>query len=184
MQLFDLIKTSLTGTTLIEASAGTGKTYSIAGLFVRLVLEQELEVEQILVVTYTTAATEELKTRIRSKLIQTRQGLLRGDSRDPFIGRLISTLQDPDAAAKRLDGVLADFDRAAILTIHGFCQQLLHEHAFETGTFYDTELMADPTVIMRRWPKASAQKLYDAAPELIGFLFAEKKSAGRRFSTA
>ena len=80
----------LTGTTLIKASAGTGKTYTLGGLFVRLILEQELEVEQILVVTYTTAATEELKTRIRSKLIQTRQALLRGDSRDPFIHRLIA----------------------------------------------------------------------------------------------
>ena len=179
MEPFDAIKTPLTGTTLIEASAGTGKTYTIAGLFVRLVLEQELEVEQILVVTYTTAATEELKTRIRSKLIQARQGLLRGGSRDPFIGRLISTLQDPDAAAARLDGVLADFDRAAILTIHGFCQRLLHEHAFETGTFYDTELMADPTVCYQEVAEDFWRKnLYDAAPELIGFLFAEKKVGG------
>ena len=146
MKPFDAIKTNLSGTTLIEASAGTGKTYTIAGLFVRLVLEQNLEVEQILVVSYTTAATEELKTRIRHKLIQTRQGLSQGDSRDPFIARLISTVRNPDAAAKRLDGVLADFDRAAILTIHGFCQRLLHEHAFETSTFYDTQLLADPTV--------------------------------------
>jgi exodeoxyribonuclease V beta subunit len=179
MEPFDAIKTPLTGTTLIEASAGTGKTYTIAGLFVRLVLEQELEVEQILVVTYTTAATEELKTRIRSKLIQARQGLLRGGSRDPFIGRLISTLQDPDAAAARLDGVLADFDRAAILTIHGFCQRLLHEHAFETGTFYDTELMTDPTVYYQEVAEDFWRKnLYDAAPELIGFLFTEKKVGG------
>ena len=179
MQPFDATKTPPAGTTLIEASAGTGKTYTIAGLFVRLVLEQELEVEQILVVTYTTAATEELKTRIRHKLNQTRQALLRGDSRDPFIERLMSTLQDPAAAAARLDGVLADFDRAAILTIHGFCQRLLHENAFETGSCYDTELMADPTAYYQEvaedfWRKS----LYNAAPELIGFLFAEKKVRG------
>ena len=179
MQPFDAIKTPLTGTTLIEANAGTGKTYTIAGLFVRLVLEQDLEVEQILVVTYTTAATEELKTRIRSKLIQTRQGLLQGDSRDPFIGRLLSTLQHPAVAAARLDGVLADFDRAAIFTIHGFCQRLLHEHAFETGTLYDTELMADPTVYYQEVAEDFWRKnLYDAAPELIGFLVAEKKVGG------
>ena len=179
MQPFNAIKAPLTGTTLIEASAGTGKTYTITGLFVRLVLEQELEVEQILVVTYTKAATEELKARIRSKLIQARQGLLRGDSRDPFIGRLISTLQNPDAAAARLDGVLADFDRAVIMTIHGFCQRLLHEHAFETGTFYDTELMADPTVYYQEVAEDFWRKnLYDAVPELIGFLFAEKKIGG------
>jgi exodeoxyribonuclease V beta subunit len=179
MQLFDLIKTPLTGTTLIEASAGTGKTYTIAGLFVRLVLEQELGVEQILVVTYTTGATEELKTRIRSKLIQAQQGLLRGNSHDPFIARLIATVRDPGAAAARLDGVLADFDRAAILTIHGFCQRLLHEHAFKTGTFYDTELMTDPTVYYQEVAEDFWRKnLYDAAPELIGFLFREKKVGG------
>lgn len=179
MEPFDAIKTNLSGTTLIEASAGTGKTYTIAGLFVRLVLEQELEVEQILVVTYTTAATAELKTRIRSKLIQARQGLSRAGSRDPFIARLISTVQDPDAAAARLDGVLADFDQASILTIHGFCQRLLHEHAFETGTFYDTQLLADPTVYYQEVAEDFWRKnLYDAAPELIGFLFEEKKVGG------
>jgi exodeoxyribonuclease V beta subunit len=75
--------------------------------------------------------------------------------------------------------VLADFDRAAILTIHGFCQRLLHEHAFETGTFYDTELMADPTVYYQEVAEDFWRKnLYNAAPELIGFLFAEKKVDG------
>ncbi|MFO7685171.1 MAG: exodeoxyribonuclease V subunit beta [Desulfobacterales bacterium] len=179
MQPFDAINTPLTGTTLIEASAGTGKTYTVAGLFVRLVLEQELAVDQILVVTYTTAATEELKTRIRSKLIQARQGILRGGSRDPFITRLVSTIRDPEAAAARLDGALADFDRAAILTIHGFCQRLLHEHAFETGAVYDTDLMTDPTLYYQEVAEDFWRKnLYAAAPELIGYLVAQKKIAG------
>ena len=75
--------------------------------------------------------------------------------------------------------MLADFDRAAILTIHGFCQRLLHEHAFKTGTFYDTELMTDPTVYYQEVAEDFWRKnLYDAAPELIGFLFMEKKVAG------
>ncbi len=69
MQLFDLINSPLSGPVLIEASAGTGKTYTISGLFVRLVIEHGLSVDQILVVTYTTAATQELKTRIRQRLI-------------------------------------------------------------------------------------------------------------------
>ena len=69
MQLFDLIDTPLNGPILIEASAGTGKTYTISGLFVRLIIERGLSVDQILVVTYTTAATQELKSRIRQRLI-------------------------------------------------------------------------------------------------------------------
>ncbi|MFZ0613392.1 MAG: UvrD-helicase domain-containing protein, partial [Desulfobacterales bacterium] len=179
MKSFDPNTAPLSGTTLIEASAGTGKTYTIAGLFVRLILEHDLAVDQILVVTYTTAATEELKTRIRSKLIQTRQAMLRGQSEDPFIGGLISASLDPGAAAARLDGVLADFDRAAIVTIHGFCQRLLHEHAFETGTLYDAELMTDPTIYTREAAEDFWRRnIYDAAPELAGFLLAEKKVGG------
>ena len=84
MKRFDLINTPLDGPILIEASAGTGKTYSISGLFVRLIIEQGLGVEQILVVTYTTAATQELKSRIRESLIQTGRRLTQG-SNDFFI---------------------------------------------------------------------------------------------------
>ncbi len=179
MKPFDPNSAPLSGTTLIEASAGTGKTYTIAGLFVRLVLELDLAVDQILVVTYTTAATAELRTRIRSRLIQTRQALARGRSEDPFIGGLICASPDPGAAAARLDGVLADFDRAAIVTIHGFCQRLLHEHAFETGTVYDAELMTDPTMYTREAAEDFWRRnIYDAAPELAGFLLAEKKAGG------
>ena len=65
MQSFDLLNTPLSGTNLIEAGAGTGKTYTIAGLFVRLILEEQVPVEKILVVTFPIAATEELKDRIR-----------------------------------------------------------------------------------------------------------------------
>ena len=70
MKSFDILNSPLSGTNLIEASAGTGKTYTIEGLFVRLILEKRLLVDQILVVTFTNAATEELKDRIRSKLLE------------------------------------------------------------------------------------------------------------------
>jgi exodeoxyribonuclease V beta subunit len=65
---FDLLKSPLEGTNLIEASAGTGKTYAIAGIFLRLLLEKGLTVDRILVVTYTVAATEALKERIRETI--------------------------------------------------------------------------------------------------------------------
>ena len=65
MKPFDLLNAPLDGVNLIEAGAGTGKTYNIEGLFVRLILETQLQVDQILVLTFTNAATEELKDRIR-----------------------------------------------------------------------------------------------------------------------
>ena len=68
MKALDLLKTPLTGRHLIEASAGTGKTYTITYLYLRLLLERQLPLERILVVTYTEAATAELKERIRSGL--------------------------------------------------------------------------------------------------------------------
>ena len=68
MEPFNILKHPLEGTTLIEASAGTGKTYTIAGLYLRLVLEKDMEPGNILVVTFTRAATEELRDRIRNRL--------------------------------------------------------------------------------------------------------------------
>ena len=72
---FDLLNSPLTGTNLIEAGAGTGKTYTIAGLFLRLIVEQELPVNEILVVTFTTSATKELRDRIRRNLADALKGL-------------------------------------------------------------------------------------------------------------
>ena len=143
MQPFDLLNTPLSGTNLIEAGAGTGKTYTIAGLFVRLVLEEQIPVEKILVVTFTIAATEELKDRIRRKLLQVKSGLSHEKVDDPFISELIRRQQDPGRALRRIDEAVIDFDRAAIFTIHGFCHRIIHEHAFETGSLFDTELAAD-----------------------------------------
>ena len=85
MKIFHPINTPLVGTNLIEASAGTGKTYTITGLFLRLIIEENLTVNQILVVTFTKAATEELKERIRNKLLQAKTAFSRGWSDDILI---------------------------------------------------------------------------------------------------
>ena len=77
MQKFDIINTPLTGTNLIEASAGTGKTYAISGQFVRLIIERHFTADQILVVTFTKAATNELKERIRKKLMEAKEAFVR-----------------------------------------------------------------------------------------------------------
>ena len=77
-----MLNAPLEGSSLIEASAGTGKTYNIEGLFIRLILEMQLQVDQILVLTFTNAATEELKDRIRSKLVEAKDAFAAGGSDD------------------------------------------------------------------------------------------------------
>ena len=127
---------------LLEASAGTGKTYSIAHLFVRLVVERGLAVDQILVVTFTEAATAELRDRVRARLRDAEHALREGAAPDdPPLAAWISnreTTREADAA--KLREALLGFDRAAISTIHGFCRRMLLRNTFESGAPFGVEL--------------------------------------------
>jgi len=109
MKVFDPIHTSLKGTNLIEASAGTGKTYTIAGIFLRLILEERLTADQILVVTFTKAATEELKERIRNKLLMAKSAFLKGGSHDGFMEALVKKYDHPTWAVQRIQDAIVDF---------------------------------------------------------------------------
>jgi exodeoxyribonuclease V beta subunit len=140
---FDLLKSPLTGTTLIEASAGTGKTYAITGLVVRLILERNLPINEILVVTFTEAATNELKDRIRKRLREALEHFSGGGVKDELLEGIHQNLSDWAAARRRLACVINDFDRASIFTIHSFCAKILHDHAFESGMLLDTELVTE-----------------------------------------
>ncbi len=137
----------LDGTQLIEASAGTGKTHAITTLFVRLLLEKRLAVGQILVVTYTNAAAAELRERIRARLAAAARACGRPDSlrEDDADLRILLERRIAAAAEDRyaLDAALRGFDEAAISTIHGFCQRLLREQAFETRASFAAELLTD-----------------------------------------
>ena len=152
VQELDVLSVALHGTNLIEASAGTGKTWTITGLFVRLLLEQDLKVDQILVVTYTNAATAELRDRIRKRLFETLDALKTGGSKDPFCDRINQCYTQPSERAKairRLDRALRGLDEAAIFTIHGFCQRVLTESPFESGIDFEFELMPDESELIR-----------------------------------
>ena len=158
---FDVHRVPLAGRNLIEAAAGTGKTWSIEQLFVRLIMEQGCRVEEILTVTFTQAATDELRGRIHARLLQARQEV-RGESAGGG---------DRERRAARVERALADFDRAAIYTIHGFCQRVLREHAFETGGSFSAELIPDPSALLREvaedyWRTVTA----DAPPEAVAWL--------------
>ncbi len=148
---FDLNHTPLEkGASLIEASAGTGKTYTIAGLFVRLLLEEELALQEILVVTYTNAATEELRSRIRAILSEALRTFSTGRSKNPFLQKLFERHQThKDKIIERLDRALCGFDEAAIYSIHGFCQRMLKDRAFESGALFDMELAADVSDLLQ-----------------------------------
>ncbi|MCW8890215.1 MAG: UvrD-helicase domain-containing protein, partial [Sedimenticola sp.] len=142
MQRLSLLETPLTGMNLIEASAGTGKTYTIAGLYIRLIVEQGLTVDQILVVTYTKAATAELKERLRSRLVEMKQAFAQQRD-DQLCNALLVDHPDQVLRLKRLQLAILSFDQAAVFTIHGFCQRVLAQSAFESGMPFQTELLLD-----------------------------------------
>ena len=153
MEIYDNLTIELAGHNLIEASAGTGKTYAIACLFLRLVVEQGLLPENLLVVTFTEAATKELRSRIRERLRIGRDFFSGCGPEDDFSAALLAGANPwwpgREKAIERLDLALHTFDCAAISTIHGFCSRALQENAFETGSLYDTELVTDQNPLIQ-----------------------------------
>ncbi len=172
---FDPLQSPLEGTNLIEASAGTGKTYALTGLFLRLILEKDLPVSEILVVTFTEAATEALRDRIRAALREATAAFSRGKSENRFLDDLAKRHTDSVRAQEALREALRDFDQAAILTIHGFCRRMLHENAFESGSLFDTELVTYEEDIKRGivddfWRR----HLYGATPAFVNYTMNKK----------
>lgn len=151
MHQLNHITVELSGINLIEASAGTGKTYAIASLYLRLLIEQELLPEQILVVTYTEAATQELRARIRRRIREALEVMEGRETTDDFLSALYERALDGDVHRVRdlLERALGAFDTAAIFTIHGFALRALQDHAFESGSLYDTELVTDQSELLR-----------------------------------
>jgi len=151
MKPFDAINIPLNNINLIEASAGTGKTYSIASLYLRFLLEKNLDVKNILVVTFTKAATEELKSRIRNKIKDALIALnsnLKAD--DKFISDYLSIRHYCVKNDKiNLEKAINSMDETSIFTIHGLCQRILIENAFESSCMFNAELVTDPDIIKK-----------------------------------
>ena len=150
MQALDLMKLPLCGSALIEASAGTGKTYTIAALYLRLVLghpqAKPLLPPQILVVTFTEAATSELKGRIRARLADAARFFQSpSEHADSFLQQLAAEFPQElwPSCAQQLTLAAQWMDDAAISTIHGWCNRMLTEHAFDSGASFDLELNTD-----------------------------------------
>ncbi|MEX1214648.1 exodeoxyribonuclease V subunit beta [Saccharospirillum sp.] len=135
----------LHGRQLIEASAGTGKTYNITRLYLRLLLEQQLSVEQILVMTFTKAATAELKGRLGQLIREAHDHW--GEINEPFFTELANRIEAPKARAL-LHNALLNLDEAAVYTIHGFCKRALTQQAFASGISFHAEMEADSSALI------------------------------------
>ena len=142
------------GTVLLEASAGTGKTYTLTGILVRMLLEGVVEhIEQALVVTFTVAAADELKNRLRSAIQRAHSVCLGGKDDDKFFQSLQSFGKKGAAQLRR---ALDEFDQASVITIHGFCKRLLDESAFESDEPFDLDFAIDEAPL---WHQAAADSL-------------------------
>jgi exodeoxyribonuclease V beta subunit len=161
MQSLDTTTFPLTGVNLIEASAGTGKTYALVQLYLRYLVEAELAPARILVVTFTEAATQELRERIRQRIHALRQLFETGAGADPDLLQLLRHSDDPSLpeaarqhslalARNRLRLAERQMDRAEIHTIHGFCQRLLQEFPLELAVPVQQQLLEDTRALIEQ----------------------------------
>ena len=145
-QPFDLRDDLPEGRLVIDASAGTGKTFSLSGIVVRHIVERELQAGELLVVTFTRAAAAELRDRTRAALVAALEVLTtRKAPPDSWMERLLDVPdgEDDSVLDTRRECValaIASFDDATITTIHGFCQLALQQLGLRSGAPIGDEL--------------------------------------------
>jgi len=166
---FDPFTCPLDGAHFVEASAGTGKTFSLSWVVARLVIERAAPIDEILVVTFTNAATAELIAAVRERLKSALDHLAGGRREGaPEQRDYLDSLPDATRAAALARAALADLDRAAISSIHGFCQRTLSERAFESGVAFEAEVIEDDAAFCARiagdfW----SREVYEAPPSRV-----------------
>jgi len=164
----------LDGVRLIEASAGTGKTFTLATLVTRLIVERGLRIGQVLAVTFTEAATQELRSRIRERLEQAARVAADPDGRDDDAEAALSREvverhlaiggETRERLARRLRQAVWEVDLAAIFTIHGFCARVLREHALESGHVFDPPTLLTGDAALREELAADLWRAFAAEP--------------------
>ena len=170
------------GATFIEASAGTGKTHALTTLVARLLVEEGWHLDRILVVTFTRAASAELRDRIRRTIGAAIAALRRrAPAADPQALALLSRWEgeagvDPAEAGRRLEAAMHEIDRANVHTIHGFCRRVLADLSFESGFPFDFEVGGGEgemaaAAVRDFWRR----RLYPASPMLV------RHAVARRF---
>lgn len=177
----------LSGSNLIEASAGTGKTYSIAILVLRLILEQKLSIKRILMVTFTKAAVAELEERIRLFVRTAYKSAHKEDIEDRTIKLLVdraTTQWGQEEVIELLKEAKLLLDETSVMTIHSFCQKTLNEFAFETNQLFGSETLQDTSSLIedevnRFW----RERITTLDPILLKFLKGERfKKEGDKLS--
>ncbi len=171
----------LMGTKLIEASAGTGKTYTISNLFCRFIIDGAA-LQSILLVTFTNAATDELKQRIRLRLkdiltlFKSINAVTNNDSNDGFLQQLKNDFIKRDDTNKtlilnRLILAMRSFDEAAIYTINGFCQRMLSDYSIHSGQHFELSLIHNDTELwqtaLKDWWRTQSYSLNNNHFELF-----------------
>ena len=183
MRTLNPYKIPLSSINLIEASAGTGKSWTVTLLFLRLILEKNLTVDQILVVTFTEAATKELRDDVRQRLVSALEAFrainehgLTEELKKEYseILQLLVKETDYAEAIRRLNRAKLSLDEAAIFTIHSFCQRTLNENAFEAGLPFESELIDDDSELMQKLTDDFWRRRFENAPRYLIFKIHQK----------
>jgi len=161
----------LESTNLIEASAGTGKSWTVSLLVLRFILEKDLTLDQILVVTFTEAATKELRDAVRSRIIEALsffQNPTAETDKKEYSELYNKQAHGSDAdAILRLTRAKLSIDEAAIFTIHSFCQRALTEYAFEASLPFESELIDDDSELMLKLSDDFWRQKFIKAPKAL-----------------
>ena len=171
MQTLNPYSIPLKSINLIEASAGTGKSWTVSLLVLRLLLEKNLTLDQILVVTFTEAATKELRDAVRSRILEAlaffQNPRLKTDKKEYEELYNKQVHGSDDEAILRLRRAKLSIDEAAIFTIHSFCQRALTEYAFEASLPFESELMDDDSELMQKLTDDFWRKSFIKAPKAL-----------------
>ena len=184
---FDVCGPLPKGMTLLEASAGTGKTFTIAALTTRYVAEQAKPVDRLLVITFTRMATGELRERVRERLVRAADGLahvLGGGAvpEEDEIVRLLADVPAPEQQARhdRLAKAIADFDAATIETTHGFCLQVLYGLGTAGDVDREVTLVEDVRDLMEEVVDDLYLRKFAQRPNDLGFSYADALKVARK----
>lgn len=183
MERFDVLGPLPTGTTVLEASAGTGKTYTVGALVTRYVAEGVATLDEMLVITFGRMASQELRERVREQLLEAQRALSDPDSvagPSDLIGYL-RTGDDTEVAARldRLTSALASFDAATIATTHQFCQLVLRSLGVAGDSDSGVELVEDLDELVDEVVNDLYVRTYADADEPAPFSPREARVLGR-----
>lgn len=165
MKNFDVIQAPVKGVNLVEASAGTGKTYSVGIMVLRCLLEQGVPIAKILMVTFTKAAVAELEERVR-KYVNNAHSYAFGlnkflpegqDTISDVVQRSVKS--DADKTKKALAKALSQLDELSVMTIHSFCEKNLKEFAFASGQMFQQDIIADESELIAKFAAEYWQNL-------------------------